>query len=215
MPGARPSVVLDAAGNDLRNLGCGPRVFGVPPNRGRHHGRKDSVTAVTTPSRAAPRASIAADRQRDFDDFYAAKFDVLRAQIFAYLGDRAEAQDLVQEAFCRAYSRWDRIRKYDDPYSWVRRVAWNLASSRLRRQKTSMTFLRRQREEHLNGPSPDRVALVAALAKIPPQLRKAVVLHYLGQLSIAEIAAQEEVAEGTVKSWLSRGRLALAEHLHP
>lgn len=170
------------------------------------------MTAVMTAAAAAPRASTT-DDQRDFDEFYAAKFDVLRSQLYAYLGDRAEAQDLVQEAFCRAYTRWARIRKYEDPYAWVRRVAWNLATSRLRRQKTSATFLRRQREEHHDGPSPDRVALVAALSKIPPKLRKAVVLHYLGQLSVAEIAVQEDVPEGTVKSWLSRGRTALAEHL--
>jgi RNA polymerase sigma-70 factor (ECF subfamily) len=152
--------------------------------------------------------------ERDFDEFYAANFDVLRAQIYAYLGDRSEAQDLVQEAFCRAYSRWTRLASYDDPYAWLRRVAWNLATSRLRRLRTSSAFLRRQRVQHYDGPTPDRVALVAALAKIPPTLRRAVVLHYLGQLSVAEIAAQEDVAEGTVKSWLSRGRAALAEHLH-
>jgi RNA polymerase sigma-70 factor, ECF subfamily len=183
-----------------------------PPRRGGIR-RKDTVTAVTTPAAAAPRTLNAAEAQRDFDELYAVKFDVLRSQLYAYLGDRTEAQDMVQEAFCRAYSRWDKIRKYDDPYAWVRRVAWNLATSRLRRQKTSAAFLRRQREEHLDGPSPDRVALVAALAKIQPQLRKAVVLHYLAHMSVVEIAAQENVADGTVKSWLSRGRAALAEHL--
>lgn len=170
------------------------------------------MTAVTTPVAAAHRGG-AEESAHDFDAFYAAKFDVLRGQIYAYLGDRAEAQDLVQEAFCRAYSKWKKICRYDDPYGFVRRVAWNLATSRLRRQRTSMNFLRRQREEHADGPSPDRVALVAALAKIPAQLRKAVVLHYLGHMSVVEIAAQEDVAEGTVKSWLSRGRAALAGHL--
>jgi RNA polymerase sigma-70 factor, ECF subfamily len=171
------------------------------------------VTAVMTPAAAAPRAATATDKELDFDELYAAKFDVIRSQLYAYLGDRTEAQDLVQEAFCRAYTRWNRIRKYDDPYAWVRRVAWNLATSRLRRQKTSAAFLLRQREVHQEGPSPDRVALVGALAKIPAQMRKALVLHYLGQLSVAEIAAQEDVPEGTVKSWLSRGRSALAERL--
>lgn len=74
-------------------------------------------------------------------------------------------------------------------------------------------FLRTQREEHTEKPSPDRIVLVAALAKIPAQLRKAMVLYYIGELSIAEIAAQEDVAEGTVKSWLSPGRAALGEQL--
>ena len=170
---------------------------------------------MTTPAAATPRVVNTADRERDFDEFYAAKFHMLRSQMYAYMGDRAEAADVVQEAFCRAYSRWNRISTFDDPYAWVRRVAWNLATSRLRRRQTSLAFLHRQREEYLDGPSPDRVALVAALAKLTPQLRKAVVLFYLGNLSIAEIALQEDVAEGTVKSWLSRGRTALAEHLRP
>jgi RNA polymerase sigma-70 factor (ECF subfamily) len=173
------------------------------------------VTAVITPAAAAPQAPTSAHRERDFDEFYAAKFRVLRSQLYAYLGDRAEASDVVQEAFCRAYSRWSSISTYDDPYAWVRRVAWNLATSRLRRQRTYLAFLRRQREDHVSEPSADRVALVAALAKLSPQLRRAVVLFYLGSLSVAEIAAQEDVAEGTVKSWLSRGRTALAEQLRP
>ena len=97
--------------------------------------------------------------------------------------------------------------------AWVRRVAWNLATSRFRRQKTVSNFLRRQRPERVEEPSPDRVALVRALATLPPQQREAVVLHYMAQLSIAEIAAQQGVAEGTVKPWLSRGRAALAERL--
>jgi RNA polymerase sigma-70 factor, ECF subfamily len=57
------------------------------------------------------------------------------------------------------------------------------------------------------------VALTRALAKIPAQQRRAVVLHYMAQLSVAEIAEQEGVAEGTVKSWLSRGRTALGKQL--
>ena len=158
-------------------------------------------------------AVASVDVQRDFDEFYATTFPILRSQLYAYLGDRAEAQDVVQEAFCRAFSRWKHVSGYQDPFSWVRRVAWNLATSRFRRRKTAVNFLRRQREEHADGPTPDRVALVAALVKIPAPLRRAVVLHYIGQLSIAEIAQQEDVAIGTVKSRLSRGRAALGEQL--
>lgn len=151
--------------------------------------------------------------QLDFDDFYAANYARLTLQLYAYLGDQHEAQDLVQEAFCRAYSQWRTVGDYEEPLAWVRRVAWNLATSRFRRQRTARNFLRKQREEHIEGPSPDRVALTRALAQIPEHHRRAVVLYYLGQLSVAEIALQEGVAEGTVKSWLSRGRTALGVEL--
>jgi RNA polymerase sigma-70 factor, ECF subfamily len=167
------------------------------------------VTAAMSRHKVTP----AVDVQRDFDEFYAATFPVLRSQLFAYLGDHAEAQDVVQEAFCRAFGKWKHISGYQDPFAWVRRVAWNLASSRFRRRRTASRFLRGQREAHAAEPSPDRIVLVAALAKIPAQLRRAVVLHYIGELTIAEIAAQEDVAEGTVKSWLSRGRAALGQQL--
>ncbi|MEV4759267.1 SigE family RNA polymerase sigma factor [Micromonospora sp. NPDC049559] len=149
----------------------------------------------------------------DFDAFYHAHFRPMTLQLCAYTGDLGQAQDLVQEAFCRAFARWDRVVRYDDPVAWVRRVAWNLATSRWRRLRTAQTYLRRQREEHVPGPTPDRVALTAALALLPPQHRRAVVLHYLADMAVAEIARQEGVAEGTVKSWLHRGRVALAAEL--
>jgi RNA polymerase sigma-70 factor (ECF subfamily) len=147
-----------------------------------------------------------------FAELYGTHFARLATQLYAYLGDHAEAQDLTQEAFCRALDRWHRVSGYDDPVGWVRRVAWNLATSRLRRRAVALRHLARQRAEHVAGPEPDRVALVAALAKLPARHRLAVVQHHLGHLSTAEIAEQQGVAEGTVRSWLSRGRAALATH---
>jgi RNA polymerase sigma-70 factor (ECF subfamily) len=152
--------------------------------------------------------STAADA--DFDALYASNAHRLTLQLYAYLGDLGDAQDVVQEAFCRAFARWSSIRRYDDPVAWVRRVAWNLATSKLRRRTTALRFLMRQREETFEGPDPDRVALTRALATLPPEQRRAVVMHYMAQMSVAEIAAYEGVAEGTVKSRLSRGRAALA-----
>src|SRR5262245_44097437 len=93
--------------------------LGVPSR-----GARNSDLGV--PSRGAP---------RDFDGFYSAHFRVIALQLHAYVGDLTEAQDLVQEAFCRAYTRWDQVAEYDDPVAWVRRVAWNLATSRWRRQR--------------------------------------------------------------------------------
>jgi RNA polymerase sigma-70 factor (ECF subfamily) len=134
-------------------------------------------------------------------------------QLYAYFGNRAEAQDIAQEAFCRAWQRWPKVSEYEDPLGWVRRVAWRLAISRWRRTRTALTFVRKQRVEDVPELSPDRVALAQALATLPANQRRAVVLHYLSGLQVAEIADQEGVAVGTVKSWLHRGRAALSVQL--
>ncbi|MEV0729399.1 SigE family RNA polymerase sigma factor [Polymorphospora sp. NPDC050346] len=164
------------------------------------------------PDRAEPAA--AETDAIGFDEFYHAHYRALTVQMYAYTNDLGQAQELVQEAFCRAFARWDKVIRYDDPLAWVRRVAWNLATSRWRRLRTAQAFLRRQRtEDHVPEPSPDRVVLAAALAQLPPKHRRAILLHYLADLTIAEIAHQEGVADGTVKSWLHRGRTALATQL--
>ncbi len=149
----------------------------------------------------------------DFEQFYAAHVHSLTIQVYAYTGDLDQAQDLAQEAFTRALPRWPKIVGYDDPMAWLRRVAWNLATSRWRRARTASAYLARQRPEHVDPPSPDRVALAAALATLSEQQRRVVILFYLAELPIAEIARQEECAEGTVKSRLHRGRAALAAQL--
>ena len=94
----------------------------------------------------------------DFDDLYAAHYPDLTVQLHLYFGDRQEAHDVVQEAFCRAYARWRTVSRYEDPVGWVRRVAWNLALSRWRRTRTALSFLRRQprTETLVEGPGPDR-----------------------------------------------------------
>lgn len=173
-----------------------PRL-GEPPPRG----------TADRPARQVP------DERIDFDGLYHAHFRSLTLQLAAYCGDLTQAQDLVQEAFCRAFARWSRVSGYDDPVAWVRKVAWNLATSRWRRLRTAQSWLHRQREEHVPGPGPDRVALTTALAQLPATQRRAVVLHYLADLPVGRIAEQEGVPEGTVKSWLHRGRAALAAQL--
>ncbi|BCJ41432.1 RNA polymerase sigma factor [Actinoplanes ianthinogenes] len=150
---------------------------------------------------------------RDFDSFYAAHFQSLTIQLYAYTGDLLNAQDAVQEAFLRAPARWNRTSVLDDPLAWVRRVAWNLATSQWRRARTAALFLRRHRLETVPAPGPDRVALTAALATLPAQHRRVVVLHYLADQSVRDIADQIGVPEGTVKAWLHRGRTALATRL--
>jgi RNA polymerase sigma-70 factor (ECF subfamily) len=151
---------------------------------------------------------------RDFAEFYGASFHKLASALYVYTGDLAEAQDVVQEAMIRALGRWSAVSAYEEPAAWVRRVAWNLATSRWRRLRRGVELAARgHTEERAPGPEPDRVAIVTALAALPARQRQAVVLHYLEDLPIAEIAQMVGAAEGTVKSWLHRARATLAGHL--
>jgi RNA polymerase sigma-70 factor (ECF subfamily) len=149
----------------------------------------------------------------DFAEFYAASFGPLTAQLHAFVGDHAEAQDLVQEAFCRAYARWETIARFDDPTSWVRRVAWNLAISRWRRARRLIRWQRDLVQPDVPGPNGIDRDLVQALMRLSPRHRQAVVLHYLAGFSVRELAEFTGVAEGTVKSWLARGRAFLHRQL--
>jgi RNA polymerase sigma-70 factor (ECF subfamily) len=149
----------------------------------------------------------------DFAEFYAATFGPLCVQLHAHTGDYAEAQDVVQEAFCRALPRWKTLAEYDDPAAWVRKVAWNLATSRWRRMRRLVDFTRAQNVDPVPPPNPDRLDLMVALAALPAPQREALVLHYIGGVSVAEIAQITGVSIGTVKSRLHRARAAMAELL--
>ena len=166
---------------------------------------------VGGPESTQGRRPALADGSAGFDAFYAAHAAGLVRQLHAMTGDLAEAQDCVQEACARAWQRWGRVGTYDAPEAWVRQVAWRLAVSRFRRATTGL------RAAHRPGAgadvpelSPDRVALVAVLARIPAEQRRAVVLHHLAGLSVQEVAAETRAPVGTVKARLSRGRSALA-----
>ncbi|MCL2782108.1 MAG: SigE family RNA polymerase sigma factor [Actinomycetia bacterium] len=144
----------------------------------------------------------------DFEVFYRSCRDRLAVQVAALTGDPIEAVDHVQEAFIRAWSRWPRVSALDDPEGWVRRVAHNLAVSRFRKARRMLLGLPRGagRVEF----QPTQTALLDALATLPHRERAALVLkHHVG-LSVAEVAAELRAPEGTVKSWLSRGRTRLA-----
>ncbi|WP_020520889.1 SigE family RNA polymerase sigma factor [Catelliglobosispora koreensis] len=150
---------------------------------------------------------------RDFEAFYAENFRVLTMQLYAYCGNLTDAQDVVQEACCRALARWPKLSQYDDPAGWVRRVAWNLATSQWRRSRRLSAWTPEDAEGSTSGPTPDRVDLVSALAKLPARQRQVVVMHYLGDLSVSEIAELSQVPAGTVKSWMSRARTVLSAQL--
>ncbi len=150
----------------------------------------------------------------DFDGFYRDTSRRLLRYAYGLTGDPGEAQDLVQEAYARAWQRWRRVSAYEDPEAWLRLVVNRLSTDRWRR-----IGIRRARAAAEPPPAPagppseDLVLLVRAMRELPEAQRRALALHYLLDRSIAEIAAETGAALGTVKSWLSRGRTALAAAL--
>jgi RNA polymerase sigma-70 factor (ECF subfamily) len=148
-----------------------------------------------------------------FDAFYQDSYARLVRQLWAVTGSRQDAEDVVQEAFVRAAARWGRVGAYELPEAWVRRVAIRLALNELRRVRRGLTALLRLRPAHQDGPSEDRPALIVALRDLPLRYRQVLVLHYLADLPVQQIAAELGLPQGTVTTWLARGRLALIQRL--
>jgi RNA polymerase sigma-70 factor, ECF subfamily len=150
----------------------------------------------------------------EFEELYTSAFGRLVGQLFLITGDLHEAEEVVQEAFTRAAGRWQRLRDYDLPEQWVRRVAINLARDGRRRVRRRLAVLAQLDDEAVVPPiSVDGLAVAAALATLPRRHRQVVVLHYLLDLSVQEVARQLAVPVGTVKSRLARARTALAAQL--
>ena len=150
----------------------------------------------------------------NFDAFYSGSVRRVIGQLYALTGSRAEAEDCVQEAYARAWQRWDKVSDYGDPEAWVRTVAYRISISTWRKAASMRAAHRRHGvPDNLRGMSPDYVAIIAALRKISARQRQAIVLHHLMGLSVEEIASEIGAPTGTVKARLARGRQALAPHL--
>jgi RNA polymerase sigma-70 factor (ECF subfamily) len=149
-----------------------------------------------------------------FEEFYTATVGRLLGQLFPVTGDLHEAEEIVQEAYARASTRWARLRDYDTPEAWVRRVAMNLAADRGRRlQRQTRALLRVGPPASVPPASVEAVVLAEALRTLPVHQRQAIVLHHLVDLPIDEVAVILGARVGTVKSWLARGRRSLAARL--
>jgi RNA polymerase sigma-70 factor, ECF subfamily len=150
----------------------------------------------------------------DFDMFYAASVRRVIGYLYALTGSRGEAEDAAQEAFARAWQRWDKVSGYSDPEGWVRTVAYRVSVSTWRKAANRAAAHRRHGvPDDPPGLSPDYIAIVAALRQIAPVQRQAIVLYYLVGLTVDEISREVGLSAGTVKARLSRGRRALAVHL--
>jgi RNA polymerase sigma-70 factor (ECF subfamily) len=149
-----------------------------------------------------------------FAAFYASSYRRLLGQLFAVTGDLAEAENLLQEAYARAYVRWSRVGGYELPEAWVRRVALNLAAMADRSlRRRARALLRLGPPPHVPVLSPEAIDVYDALRALPAGQRQVIVLHHLVGLPVEQVAQELRLAPGTVKSRLARGRAAMARIL--
>ncbi|WP_374984480.1 SigE family RNA polymerase sigma factor [Streptomyces fradiae] len=150
----------------------------------------------------------------EFAVFYAQAVRRLTGQLYVMTGDFHEAQDVVQEAFARAWAGRHRIDRDLGPEAWVRTVAWRLAVSRWRRMVRGQRAWRRRGDPAAVG-APDAAAvdLGAALRRMPARQRQCAALYYVCDLTVDRIAAETGLSAGSVKTHLSRARAKLARYL--
>lgn len=139
-----------------------------------------------------------------FTEFVHATWPSLYRTAYLLLGDRAEAEDLVQTALAKTYASWGKVRVLEAAPGYARTTLINTATSWFRRKSWRNERPTEQLTDlAVNTDPSDRPALMDALAALAPRQRAVVVLRYYEDLSVAEAAAALDIAEGTVKSQTS------------
>lgn len=130
----------------------------------------------------------------------------------ALLVGEGEAEEVVQDAFERAMREPDFFGRVREPLAWLRTVATRVALGRLRRRALldrALRFVGRQ-DHHIDA---SRTDLEAALLRLPPKQRAAVVLRYYQDAPYSEIASALEIDQESVGPLLTRARAALRDAL--
>jgi RNA polymerase sigma-70 factor (ECF subfamily) len=158
-----------------------------------------------------------------FDEVYRRFSPMVYNLALRMCGNPDDAADLSQEAFLRVYRHLGKFRGHSALKSWIYRVTLNHCRSRLGRRRLPSQPIEREDERAVEDPrrGPEERALAhdaerrvaAALTRVKPSFREAVVLRDLEGLSYAEIAEVLRVRIGTVRSRISRGREQLKEFL--
>ena len=155
----------------------------------------------------------------DFDACFVTGYPRLVRTVGFICGDADVAADCVADAFERAYVRWRKVGRLDDPLGWVRRVAINRATDVHRRRTRGRRALQRlagrpdtsrSHELTMSDATAFRDSeLATAMADLSPRQRAVVALHYLDDLSVADVATAMGLSDGAVKYHLHQARARL------
>jgi RNA polymerase sigma factor (sigma-70 family) len=136
--------------------------------------------------------------------------------------DRQAAADITQDAFLRLYEHWDEVALHPDPVAWLYKVALNRAKDHRRALARAARLSHRLGERLLQSRETDEDSatrepwqpegdFITVLRGLPKRQRSVAALHYVGDLSLAEVARAMGISEGAVKSHLHRAHQALRE----
>jgi RNA polymerase sigma-70 factor, ECF subfamily len=137
-----------------------------------------------------------------FERFYTNEAKAVFTAAYLMCRDRRLAEDATQEAFARAFERWDRLEPQPWAAGWVMTTALNVARRSLRRRR-GLQMAREARNPE------EAVDLWTAVRDLPRRQQEAVVLHYRMGVPVQEIAEILGCKEGTVRTHLARAREAL------
>lgn len=154
--------------------------------------------------------------EASFAVFYAAEAESLHRALRATVANPAVAREAVDEAMARAYERWAVVGTYDVPAGWVYRSAlnWSISWWRKHRREQALPDGDGDREPgSVAEVDPEGALAIEALHRLPLDQRSVVVCRVLLDLDTRATALTLDLAEGTVKSRLSRGLDALRASL--
>ena len=175
--------------------------------------RRAGPTQPTAEAAALAIPVLSADEIREhFETAVAPHYAGLVRRLVLVLGNEPDAQDVAQDAYLNAYRSWDRF-DGTDVRAWLYTIALRLAFNQLRRRRRLLAAIGRIEPRTWAAPTdPD---LWVALQALDIRTRAALLLNSVDGFTQAEIARMLAVPEGTVASWLSRGRAALRHELDP
>jgi len=153
---------------------------------------------------------VDADAEREFGDYVVARSAALCRFAYLLCGDWNRAEDAVQTALTKLYLRWDTLRDIGSIEPYVRRtVLTSIIDERrrgwFRREAPSSDRPEPGVDVDPATASSDRLAVLAALAQVPPRQRAVLVLRYWEDLSVEQVAELMNCATGTVKSQAAHG----------
>ena len=150
------------------------------------------------------------DERASFAAFYGESRDACLRAVIATTSDRSEAEELVAEAFTRAWARWPQVSRHPAPVAWVVRTALNARVSWWRRRRTEVPSPELQPRVGVADPDPPfDHRLLVALRGLPLRQREVVALRVLLDLDTETTAQVLGIAPSTVTVHLSRAIAAL------